>query len=187
MGQSGEWVMIGAFLAFTVLTGQVPAFDPIALVAQLGSARYAQRESAASALERLGRQALPALRAARDVKDPEIRSRASALITRIEGGLLTKPTMVTLDYHDQPLAEIVKSIGDQAGIKMAIFPEQIAALQQKRLTLQESVPMPFWKAVDRLCESAQLQYNFGMHGMPNSREPVFALVAGASRPPGPMS
>jgi len=178
--------MIGAFLAFTVLTAQVPLSDPVALVAQLGSGRYAQRESAASALERLGRQALPALQSARDVKDPEIRSRASALITRIEGGLLTKPTMVTLDYQDQPLAEIVKSIGDQSGVKMAIFPEQIASLQQKRLTLQESAPIPFWKAVDRLCDAAQLQYNFGMHGIPNSREPVFALVAGASRPPGPM-
>src|SRR5262245_50845387 len=186
MGQSGEWVMIGAFLAFTVLTGQVPAFDPIALVAQLGSVRFAQRESAAAALERLGRQALPALRSARDVKDPEIRSRASALITKIEGELLTKPTMVALDYQDQPLAEIVKSIGDQSGVKMVLYPEQIVALQQKRVTLQESAPLPFWKALDRLCETAQLQYNFGMHGMPNSREPVFALSAGAGRPPGPM-
>src|SRR4051812_11580173 len=105
--------MIGAFLAFAVLTAQVPASDPSALVAQLGSARYARREAAASALEKLGRQALPALRSARDVKDPEIRSRASALITRIEGGLLTKPTLVTLDYRDRPLGEVIRSIGDQ--------------------------------------------------------------------------
>ena len=61
--------MIGACLAIAVLVGQVPASDPTALVAQLGAARYAQREAAASALERLGRSALPALQSVRDVKD----------------------------------------------------------------------------------------------------------------------
>ncbi|SIO62181.1 hypothetical protein SAMN05444166_6971 [Singulisphaera sp. GP187] len=179
--------MIGAYLAFAVLVGQVPASDPMVLVTQLGSARYAQREAAAAALERLGRTALPALQTARDVKDPEIRARASSLITKIEGALLTKPTMVALDFHDQPIAEVVRSFSDQAGIKMAIYPEQPPALQQKRITLQESAPLPFWKALDRLCDAGQLQYNFGMHGMPNAREPVFPLFSGAGRPAGPMS
>ena len=79
------------------------------------------------------------------MKDPEIRSRASALITKIEGGLLTKPTMVALDFHDQPLAEVVRVFGDQSGIKMAIFPEQPPGPQQKRVTLQESAPLPSGK------------------------------------------
>ena len=57
MGQSGESLMFGAYLAFAVLVGQVPASDPMVLVTQLGSARYAQREAAAAALERLGRPA----------------------------------------------------------------------------------------------------------------------------------
>lgn len=178
--------MIGAYLAVAVLVGQVPPSDPMGLVTQLGSARYAQREAAAAALEQLGRSALPALRSVRDVKDPEIRSRASSLITKIEGALLTKPTLVALDFHDQPLAEVVHAMSDRSGIKMAIYPEQ-PAMQQKRVTLQESAPVPFWKALDRLCEAGQLQYNFGMHGMPNTREPVFPLFFGAGRPAGPMS
>lgn len=187
MGQSGEFLMIGAYLAFAVLVGQVPASDPMVLVTQLGSARYAQREAAAAALERMGRPALAALQSVRDVRDPEIRSRASTLITKIEGALLTKPTMVVLDFHDQPLAEVIRGFSDQSGIKMAIYPEQTPALQQKRITLQESAPLPFWKALDRLCDAGQLQYNFGMHGMPNARELVFPLFAGAGRPAGPMS
>lgn len=178
--------MIGAYLAFAVLVGQVPASDPLALVRQLGSARYAQREAAAVALEQLGRTALPALRSAKEVKDPEIRSRASALITKIEGALLTKPTMIALGFRNQTLDEVVRSFNEQSGIKMAIYPEQ-PALQQKRVTLEESAPVPFWKALDRLCEVGQLQYNFGMHGMPNAREPVFPLFSGAGRPAGPMS
>ncbi|WP_406696092.1 hypothetical protein V5E97_34375 [Singulisphaera sp. Ch08] len=179
--------MIGAYLAFAVLVGQVPAPDPMVLVIQLGSARYAQREAAASALERLGRPALPALLSVREVKDPEIRSRASALITKIEGALLTKPTMVALNFQDQTLAEVIRSFSEQSGIKMAIYPEPSPALLQKRITLQESAPLPFWKALDRLCEAGQLQYNFGMHGMPNANESVFPLFAGGGRPAGPMS
>lgn len=178
--------MIGAKLALLVLLGQVPATDPSALVAQLGSGRYAQRQAAAAALEQLGRRSLPVLRAAKDDKDAEVRSRAQALISKIEGALLTQPTMLSLDYQERPLAEIVKSFSDQSGIRMAIFPEQSPALQQKRVTLHETGPMPFWKALDRLCEVGQLQYNFGLHAMPNTREPVLPLFAGAGRPAGPM-
>lgn len=180
--------MIGANLAVAVvLLGQAPQSDPSALVGQLGSGRYAQRESAAAGLERLGKRALPALRSARESRDAEVRSRVQALIAKIEGALLTQPTLVTLDYRDQPLAEVVKGISDDAGIKMAIFPEQLQAMHQRRVTLSESSPVSFWRALDRLCEVGQLQYNFGLHAMPNAREPVLPLFAGAGRPPGPMS
>ena len=80
--------MLGANLAFFILLGQVPTVDPAALVARLGSARYAEREEAASALERLGRLAIPALCAVRDARDLEIRTRASALFNKIEGVLV---------------------------------------------------------------------------------------------------
>src|SRR4051794_17626013 len=107
---SGGSVMLGVNLALIILLGQVPATDPAALVAQLGSPRYAEREAAAGALERAGRPAIAALRAARDARDPEIRTRAAALIHRIEGALLTQPTLVTLDFEDQPLPEVVKAM-----------------------------------------------------------------------------
>ena len=52
-------------LMVTLCQGQSadPDQEPAALVAQLGSARYASREAAAQALERLGRPALTALAA----------------------------------------------------------------------------------------------------------------------------
>jgi hypothetical protein len=100
---SGESVMLGANLALIVLIGQVPSAESAVLVDRLGSPRYAEREAAADDLERLGRQAIPALRAARDARDLEIRTRALALVNKIEGALLTQPTLVTLDFEDQPL------------------------------------------------------------------------------------
>ncbi len=54
--------MIGANLVMLAVLGQTPPAGPANLVERLGSARYAEREEAADALERLGRQALPALR-----------------------------------------------------------------------------------------------------------------------------
>src|SRR4051794_36713915 len=112
---SEGWLMFsGANLALIVVLGQVPAADPVALVANLGSPRYAEREAATAALERMGRTALGPLRAARDSRDPEIRTRAAALVNTIEGTLLTQPTLVSLDFVDQPLPEVVKALGDQA-------------------------------------------------------------------------
>lgn len=183
--------MIGANVAFVLLLGQLPApapADTSELVAKLGSGRYAERQSAATELEGLGRQALPALRNARDLKDPEVRSRASALIARIEGALLIEPTMIRLPFEDRPLGEVIHEFGEQAKVKMALYPEPQPAIRDRRITLRESRPLPFWKALDRLCDVAQLQYNLGgMHGQFNSRESVFPLFLGGSRPPGPMS
>jgi hypothetical protein len=184
---SGESAMLGANLALIVLLGQIPATDPTALVARLGSPRYADREAAAGDLERLGRHAIPALRSARDARDLEIRTRAQALVNKIEGALLTQPTLIQLDFEDRPLPEVLKTVSEQAGIKLGLIPENSPSWPNRRITLHESTPLPFWKAMDRICDAARLQYNVGMHGMATSREQVFPLFDGGPRVPGPTS
>jgi hypothetical protein len=180
--------MFVAKLAALVLLAQqsASAVDPAVLVARLGASRYAERQAAAVELERLGARALPALLSARAVKDPEIRSRASALIARIEGALLTQPTLVTLDFDNRPLAEIVKTLGDRCGIKLLVYPDLAPGNSDHHVTLREPGPVPFWKAMDRLCDAGHLQYNLGgMHGNPLSRETVFPLFRGGARPTTP--
>jgi hypothetical protein len=185
---SGGAMMLGANLVLVVLFAQVPATEPAALVERLGSPRYAEREEAAGALERLGRQAIAALRAARDDRDPEIRTRTTALLNKIEAALLTEPTLVTLDFEDRPLPEVVKALSASTGIKLGLIPENSPAWPNRRISVHEAAPLPFWKAMDRLCEVAQLQFNFGMHGSPTgNREPVFPLLDGGPRPPAPTS
>jgi hypothetical protein len=181
--------MFGANLALMVLLGQVAnaGADPAALVDRLGSPHFAEREEAAGALEQLGRLAIPALRAARAARDPEIRTRAATVSQRIEGALLTQPSLVRLDFEDQPLVEVVKSLGEQTGMRLGLVPENAAQWQARRVTLHESTPVPFWKAMDRLCEVARLSYNLGMHGSPRSREPIFQLIDGGPRLVGPTS
>src|SRR5262249_46049442 len=142
-------------------------------------------EAAASELEQLGGIALPALRAAREQKDPEVRSRAAALIEKIEGTLLTQPTMLRLDSEDQPLPEVLKDLSEQSGIRLTLLPQNAAEWKTRGVTLHEPNRLPFWKAMDRLCEASRLQYNAGINGFPYGRDPVFPLFEGGTRPSAP--
>ncbi|HZW30070.1 MAG TPA: hypothetical protein VFF52_05140 [Isosphaeraceae bacterium] len=181
--------MLVAKLLVVVGIAQVPSgpADPAELVRQLGAARYAAREAASAALERLGRPALKALRAARDARDPEIRTRAYNLIQRIEGNLLTQPSRVRLEFDQTPLHDVMKSVSTQAGFKVALQPENVPRWRSQRVTLHQPEPLPFWKAIDRLCDAAQLQYNPSQPGFGNPREPTFTLTDGALRTVTPVS
>lgn len=154
-----------AVLIVLVVLGQTtePARDSAALVEKLGSPSYAEREATKS-LEDLGAKALPALRTKLKAKDLEVRNRARALIKKIEGNLLIQESLVRLDFKDATLDEIVKSLSKQAGFTVGLGgmgPRQMATnLGARRLTLLESQPVPFWKAVDRLCEIGQLTAQF---------------------------
>jgi hypothetical protein len=155
-----------------------PSDDAALLVAQLGSARYAEREAAATALEKLGREALPALRAALDSRDLEVRTRASALLEKIDSDLLTRPTMIALDFDDRPVGEVAQSIGEQYGISLVLQPESDPTWKTRRATLKESGKVPFWKAIDRLCEAGGLQHNAGSMGLMLGRGPALFLFSG---------
>ena len=185
----GEHVMLGAKLLLLVLFGQTTGgqADPAALAAQLGASRYAEREAAGQALEQLGRPALAALRTVRDSRDPEIRKRAYNLIQKIEGALLTQSSRVRLDFDNTPLTEVVKSLSQQTGFKIALIPENVTKWKYQRVTLRQADPVPFWKAIDQLCEVAQLQHNPTIYGAVSPREPTFPLTDSSMRPKMPNS
>lgn len=144
----------------TIALAFVAGPDPAALIQQLGSNRATEREAAATALERMGPEALPALRAVLDGQDLEIQGRAAVLIRRIEGDRLIRPTPVTLDFQDRPMSEVIREITARTGCPLRIYEAQVEWLAQ-RITLSEPVPLPFWKAVDRICEAGRFQYNLG--------------------------
>ena len=180
--------MLGANLALVVLLGQVPAADPAALVERLGSPRYAEREEAAGALERLGRQAVAALRAARDDRDPEIRTRTAALLNKIEGALLTQPTLVTLDFQDQPLPEVVKARERIDRDQARIGPREFADLAEPADQRPRGSTAPVLEGDGPALRGGAAQFNFGMHGFPTTnREPILPLLDGGPRPAAPTS
>jgi hypothetical protein len=161
--------------------------EPADLVERLGSARYAEREAAARALEQLGRQAVPALQLGRESRDLEVRTRAEAILRRVEGMVLTQPTMVRLDFGDVPLPEVVAELARRSGMKLALFPENLPVWKTQRVTLQEPEALPFWKAIDRLCQVAALQSDLELHGISPPNEPTLTLSDRNPRPLLPSS
>ena len=155
--------MHAAILVFSIVVSGTlgDLADPTALTDQLGSPRFAQREAAELALSQLGRGAIPALRGALTSRDPEVRSRAAAILRRIEAALLVEPTQVQLRLADAPITEAVDAINKQAGLKLTLAPEIPAIWANRRVSVESAQPLPFWRAIDALCEAGQLHYVFG--------------------------
>ncbi|MGC8644356.1 MAG: hypothetical protein ACP5XB_31220 [Isosphaeraceae bacterium] len=181
--------MVGASLVLVLgLAAQsVPVADPSALVEQLGAPRYADREAAARQLEQFGRAAVSALQTARDSRDMEIRTRAVALLHKIEGSLLTQPTLVSLDFQDAVLEDVVETLSKRSGMNFTFFPQNSPRWKSDRISLQEAAPLPFWKAVDRLCLVTGLQYDLELRVFAARGEPTLTLTDRGPRPVYPVS
>ena len=110
----GISVLLGWKLALPAAVSESEAEKITALVGQLGSSRYPQREAATVALDQLGAAALPALRAATRSEDDEIRRRAEDLVVRIdrrvETAKLLEPKRLRLSYQDTPVPEVVRDL-----------------------------------------------------------------------------
>jgi hypothetical protein len=168
--------MLGILPVVAVFLGQIPGSAPSELVRQLGSARFAEREAAAAALEAMGADALPALRAASESKDSEIRTRAVALVAKIEWRALSRASPIRLDVADCPLDAVLEGFGFPSPSRMAWHPGTPEAVRQRRVTIREPGPLPFWSAIDRLCRAGELHYIPGSPGGPGSHhDPEFRL------------
>ena len=148
------------------------------LIERLGASRYGDREEATKALEKLGRPALPGLREARAAGDPEVRERVRLLIEKIEADWLVHATMVRLDYTDQPLMEVVESISTETGIGLQLIPENVELWKDRKITLKSPIEVPFWVALDKLCEEAKLRHNVGGGSSFDPRSRNLQLYAG---------
>ena len=180
--------MIGAILGVVLMAGEGAGLDPAALVEGLGSSRYLERESSEAALNRLGREALPSLRAATGAKDPEIRIRAAAILTRIEGTLLVDPTPLSFDFQRAPIAEAFRAINDRSGLSLRLSPENDPGWDGLRLTFRSERPLPFWEGLDALCEAGGFHYVLGGQAQGGARrDPAFPIYRGYAPPPRPVS
>ncbi len=161
--------------------------DMKGLIERLGASRYSEREDATKALEAAGRVALPALRESRKSADPEVRERVSLLIDKIEADWLVHPTMIRLDYRDRPLSEVVASLSDQTGISLQLVPENPALWESRKVTLESPIPLPFWVALDRLCQAAQIRHGLEAGGPIDLRTSSLQLYAGDPTTDAPLS
>ncbi len=174
--------MMGILVAVAAVLAQVSGDGPGELVRRLGSGKFAEREAASAALEAIGPAALPALRAASDSKDLELRNRVTALVAKIEWRELARTSLIRLDIADRPLDAVLESFGFPSPSRLAWHPETPEAVRRRRVTIREPGPLPFWPAIDRLCRAGELRYIPGSAGgMGDGRPPEFRLFLAPGR------
>src|SRR5262249_52034485 len=85
---------------------------------------------------------------------------------------LTQPTLVTLDFRDRPIAEVVAAIAqrsgkwvfEQDGFRKDGAGEGNAQWGLRRIRLEAPDPVPFWEAIDRLAEAGRVGREMTMYG-----------------------
>jgi hypothetical protein len=171
-----------AWLLLTLVVGTVSNDDQAAggLIPQLAAPSFDDRVAAYKELERLGAAALPALRTAANSSEPRISTRARALIESIsqktDTDRLRQATLIALDFRNRPLSEVVDALNDRHDLRlslrfdppptrgmMGMFPDpdranRLGELKARPITLESRQPVPFWEAIDQLCQAGKLRY-----------------------------
>ncbi len=167
----GPVLLLGVGITLGSLAlAQEPAARKIAdLIGKLGSGDFEDREQATTELDRLGLQALEALKQAAKSEDAEIRRRAEDLIATIEkreaSTLILKPTRVTLTLKDAPVDEAIAALRKQTGFAIRLHDPE-GKTKPTRVTL-ELKDATFWDALDALCDQAGL-----VEGSPAAAQPM---------------
>ncbi|MDB5353369.1 MAG: hypothetical protein JWN86_4616 [Planctomycetota bacterium] len=134
-----------------LLVGLLAGTDPGELVARLGSPKYADREAASSALEKLGQSAFPALKVARNDHDPEVKSRAELLLDSIERSMLNRPATLRLEARRYTLPELAERLGKSQGVPLPLG--EVGGREGRArsfVELQSPETLAFWDILDRV-------------------------------------
>jgi hypothetical protein len=150
---------IALCLAAGAASEPIPEPPPVAaLIAQLASPQFDEREAATRALIGVGTAALPRLRAALQSGDAETRRRARLLVQqlerRAEADRLLRPTRVRLAYRDTPLLQAVADLSRRIGIPVLLDGSRAKYLD-RHITL-ETGDVCLWEALDQFCLKAEL-------------------------------
>ena len=91
---------------------------------------------------------------------PALQSRAAALMNAIDQDQLIHPRTIALDYNDAAMREVIKDLTQRTGCRVTISPVETDWLAT-RITLQTPAPVPFWSAVDKVCDAGRFGSNLG--------------------------
>jgi hypothetical protein len=130
-----------------------------ALIVQLGSERFDDRQEASRLLELAGEPALRLLRAALTSSDLEVRRRAEDLIPRIEMKLETAHAIAPLAVHfkcqDKSVSDAIAEFAKLTGHPIQMIGD-LSKLADRRITL-DTGETTFWDAFGQLCAKAGIR------------------------------
>jgi hypothetical protein len=133
------------------------------LIEQLGDKDFQRREAASRALVALGPAALPALQQGRSHPDPEVRRRLEELIPPLERTLTLAPKRITLDLTNKPIREVIEELSKQTGYHFAGLESQ-GSSEDKFVYSFHFDNVPFWQALDQVCEAGGLVLQQNYYG-----------------------
>jgi hypothetical protein len=159
----GACALAAGFAAAAESAPTPPPADIPALVRQLGAERYADREAAAAALEKVGPPAAAALAAAAARgEDPEVRERAAVLLGKVrraaDSVARLAPRKVALDYRDVPLGTALNDLKMRTGLNLTIDPDRVT--DPLRKVTCRTAEVPVWEALEAFCAAAGLREAF---------------------------
>src|SRR5262245_29035979 len=134
-----------------------------ALIEQLGSERFSDREAAVVALEKIGPAAAEALQAAATRSEsPEVRERSGALLIKlrrsVESGARLTAKRVKLEYKNIPLGTAVNDLKARTGLNLTLDANRVA--NPLRPVTCETAELPVWEALEAFCVAANLRESF---------------------------
>lgn len=149
------------------------------LVARLGADDFRTREAAGAALEKSGAAAIPALRAAAESANPEVRQRAAAILFKLqrtaESVALLAPKKVSLAYRDTPLGTAINDLKARTGLNLTLDPAGVA--DPLRTVTCATGELPVWEAVERFCIATGLREVHPLElAVPNKPKPASRRV-----------
>jgi hypothetical protein len=129
-----------------------------ALIVQLGSRDFQERELATKALIALGASARTHLVKAAQGSDAEVRRRAGLILARIDKDIdtarLLKPKRIHLAYRDTPVTDAVADFAKKSDYPLQFEGDRIR-LATRKITL-DTGEVTFWEALDQFCRAAGL-------------------------------
>ncbi|MCC9606940.1 hypothetical protein LOC68_15350 [Blastopirellula sp. JC732] len=129
------------------------------LVRQLDAGSLAERDEAEAGLMELGPKALDELPEITDRTPAEVKARLeriTAVLQKLQADSVTQPQLVTLDFKEAPLSEVLAEIEKQSGNRIVDFRGNFG--QQKtdpKISIQCDKAL-FWEAIDRVFADANI-------------------------------
>jgi len=128
------------------------------LVKQLADKDARTQTEAAHALEEVGPPALKVLDEAANHPDAAVRQRVKQVQDRIAVAEAVAPRRLSLKFKDAPVADALKALGERAGMQLVYVPKPSADGSPSKTVTLELDGVTFLEALDRLCQTAGLNY-----------------------------
>ncbi len=135
------------------------------LIADLDADEFKVRNAAQKELEKIGTGSSALLQQTlKEAVEPETRRRLEELISNIERASALGGTRITLSAKEKLVREVVEELARQSGYKLDLYQPGGNDDRERRVISLDLKDVPFWTALQEVCELGGLIYQEGYYG-----------------------